>query len=110
MFPSQVAVWYPWKLAIEYNLAIDQCWVLLLQCLLHTFQLLRVQVRSDSLAGWQQLIVTSHQIQNMILRGHRGGLVVWSTGCRSDNKCQSPLFVNDEHSIKYGSIAGPGNR
>ena len=36
----------------QHTLAIQQCWLLLMQCLLHMFQLLRVQVRSDGLVRW----------------------------------------------------------
>lgn len=42
--PSQVALWYPWPPApwqchgetVEYTLTINQCWLLVPQCLLHT--------------------------------------------------------------------------
>lgn len=67
--------------------------ILLLQCLLYMFQLLRVQTCSNSLVRWQYLS-TVHQIQSLILRRHRGGLVSWITVLRSDNRYLARLGVS----------------
>lgn len=38
--------------AEQYILAIKQCWLLLLHCLLHTFQMMALQARSDGFVRW----------------------------------------------------------
>lgn len=93
----------------KYSLVINQYWLLLLQFLLHIFQLMPVMiwvVGSSSYCNTAQLV---DQKQTMILRGCRGGLVVWGTWSRGDNqftwKChRGPIF---RYLWNYGYVVLP---
>lgn len=45
-------IWSGIVMKEEYTFAIHQCWLLLLQCILHMLELWQVQVVSDRLVHW----------------------------------------------------------
>lgn len=102
MSPSNIVM------AEQYTHAINQCW-LLLQCLLQTFQLLRLQVRCDALALWQQLVQHLSTSKPDTEHDFACGFVVKGM-VTLGSVIQDLICITGEDSIKYGYVAVPRNQ
>lgn len=87
--PGQVVAWHPWPptphkngvlMEERYTLAINQCFLILLQCMLHASRVL-LDVRSVVFPTCKQFIIhhlltSPPRYRSMIIHGCRGSLVV----------------------------------